>query len=264
MRYWGKMAEFVGAPNLPKCADTVILGAKYAEKLKKALKKLEITPLFVPDNPNVERRLSGHADLSLIHAGGDRVFLAPYLNGTAFAQTIINLGADVNFAGIRQSAEYPFDAQLNLVAVVNNLICNTKTAYLPAVDYLSRVRGMNVIDCRQGYTKCSVLVVDEHSIITQDKGISSAAKKAGLDVLEIESGYVMLDGYDYGFIGGAGFKLSSDTLAFTGTFDAHPDKMRILDFIASHGVNALYLTDEPIFDIGSAIPLTEKINPTDY
>lgn len=253
------MAEFVGASNLPRCADAVILGAKYAKKLEKALKKLEINPLFVPENPDVDRRLSGHADLSALHAGGERIYLAPYLSGTEFAHILIDLGAEIEFADIRQGTEYPLDAQLNLAVVGNRVICSTKTAYLPAVDYLSRALGVNIINCRQGYTKCSVLVVDERSIITQDKGISFAARKAGLDVLEIESGYVMLDGYEYGFIGGAGFKISYNTMVFTGTLDAHPDKKRILDFIASHGIKALYLTDEPIYDIGSAIPLTEKL-----
>lgn len=253
------MAEFVGTPNLPRCADAVILGAKYAKKLEKPLKKLKKYPLFAPENPDVDRRLSGHTDLSIFHAGGERIYLAPYLSGTEFAQSLINLGAEIEFADIRQGAEYPLDAQLNLALVGNNVICSTKTAYLTAVEYLSRVRGVNVINCRQGYTKCSVLVVDEHSVITPDKGISLAVKKAGLDVLEIESGYVTLDGYEYGFIGGAGFKISGDTMAFTGTLDAHPDKMRILDFIAARGIKVLYLTDEPIFDIGSAIPLTEKL-----
>ena len=107
----------------------------------------------------------------------------------------------------------------------------------------------------QGYAKCAVCVVNDHSIITADAGVSRAAKNAGLDVLDITAGHVALDGYAYGFIGGAAFKIRNDTLAFTGTLDTHPYKERILRFLADRGQKAVFLTDEPIFDIGGAITL---------
>ena len=78
------MAEFVLSPNLPLAAGTVIIGQKYADLLEKPLQNLNIHPLFVPDNPDVDARLSGHADLSVFHAGGERLWLAPYLRETDF------------------------------------------------------------------------------------------------------------------------------------------------------------------------------------
>ena len=111
---------------------------------------------------------------------------------------------------------------------------------------------------KQGYAKCSALIVDERSIISQDRGLTRAAAAAGLDVLQISPGHVALDGFEYGFLGGAGFKISRDKLCFTGVLDIHPDKGRILDFLSARGIRPLYLTDRPVFDIGSAIPLTEK------
>lgn len=35
--------------------------------------------------------------------------------------------------------------------------------------------GMTLVDVRQGYTKCSTVIVDETSIITYDQGIARAA-----------------------------------------------------------------------------------------
>lgn len=252
------MADFVRNANLPVCADSIILGEKYSHKLSNPLKSLNISPIFVPDNPNVDVRLSGHADLSVLHSGGDKLFLAPYLKRTEFAQNIADMGADIEFADILQRDKYPFDAQLNIALVGNLFIYNSRVSYLSVVKYLTIERGFHGINCRQGYAKCSVLVVDESSIITQDRGIARVANVAGLNVLEIEAGHVALDGFEYGFIGGAGFKLSSNVLAFTGKIDAHPDKERILAFISSRNIMPVYLTDEPVFDIGSAIILTEK------
>lgn len=252
------MAEFVKAPNLPNDAGIVIIGEKYAEKLAKALEKLGITPLFVPDNPNIDLRLSGHADLSVFHAGGERIYLAPFLRGSDFAKKLEVLGADIVYADITQASTYPHDAQLNIAAFTDKVIYNPKVSYSPAVNYLTNEQKYKAVPCKQGYAKCSALVVNERSLITQDPGIARAATRAGLDVLQISPGNVELDGFSCGFIGGATFKLNKSELAFTGTLDAHPDKPRILAFLAERNITPVYLTADPIFDIGSAIPLTEK------
>lgn len=255
------MADFVLHANLPKRAEHVIIGAKYARLLEEPLKLRGIIPLFVPDNPNVDERLSGHADLSVFHAGGEKIWLAPYLWESAFAARLAALGAQLHIADIAQQPAYPHDAQLNIAAVGGAFIYNPKVSYTPVIEHLADIRGMRGVPVRQGYAKCSVLVVDERSIITQDAGIARAARKIGLDVMEIMPGYVALDGFEYGFLGGAGFKPVADIMAFTGTLDVHPDRLRILTFLAVRGVNAVYLTELPVFDIGSAIPITEQNLP---
>lgn len=225
------------------------------------MKILGIEPIFIPDNPNVDGRLSGHADLSVFHAGGEEIWLAPYLRGSAFAARLAALGARVHIADISQSPVYPRDAQLNIAALGSAFIYNPKASYAPVTEYLAAACGMRGAPVRQGYAKCSVLVVDEHAIITQDAGIARAARGIGLDVLEIAPGHVALDGFEYGFLGGASFKLAEDTVAFTGTLAAHPDWARISAFLAARGVSAVYLTAQPLFDIGSALPITEKKLP---
>lgn len=252
------MVDFVQAPNLPLNADIVIIGEKYADKLAKPLDKCGINPIFIPNNPKVDPRLAGHADLSVFHAGGERMYLAPYLRGSEFAKKLKALGADIIYADIAQSPIYPNDTQLNIAVIDSSLIFNHKSSYLPAVNYLTIERGYQAISCKQGYAKCSILIVNERSLITQDPGIARAAIGAGLEVLQILPDGVALDGFSCGFIGGAGFKLNTGELAFTGILDVLPDKPRILAFLAERNITPVYLTDAPIFDIGSAIPLTEK------
>ena len=115
-----------------------------------------------------------------------------------------------------------------------------------------------MIACKQGYARCSVCVVDENSIITADRGIAAAARKNGIDVLMIRPGFIALDGFPYGFIGGAAFKIAADILSFTGTLDRHPDKAAIEDFLSAKKIKPVYITHYPIFDIGGALPVTEK------
>ena len=168
------------------------------------------------------------------------------------------MGFKLSYSEIAQSEAYPGDAQLNMCICGDKLIYNPRTAAHNIADFLTISAGLEPIKCRQGYSKCAVCVVDRGSIITADRGIAAASKKAGLDVLLISSEGVSLEGFYCGFIGGAAFKISREVLAFTGRLDRHPDRGAILDFLAKHKVEPLYLTDAPVFDIGSGLAITEK------
>lgn len=251
------MSRFVNAPNLPNACTAVIYGEKYAKILKKALNSLHIESILFPDNPDIDPRLSSHTDLSLLHTGGNRLYLAPYLRHRMFAEELRERDMILRFPELRQCRDYPRDAQLNICITGKHVICNPKTAETSIVEYLTNC-GAICIFVRQGYSRCAVCMVDADSIITADRGIATAAESNGVHVLLIRSGYIRLDGYPYGFIGGASCKLASDKLAFTGNLDAHPDRKAILDFLAERGIEPVYLSREPAFDIGSMIPILEN------
>ena len=121
------MSRFVDLSHLPLRCDTVLYGAKYADKLRKPLDSLRIHSVFVPDNPKIEPQLAGHADLSVLHAGGERVLLAPYLKGSAVESWLSSIGAEILLPNIEQQAAYPEDAQLNLCQVGETILYNRKT-----------------------------------------------------------------------------------------------------------------------------------------
>lgn len=251
------MMKFVENPNLPVCADIVIIGEKYCRALQNGVKKIGINVLPMPDNPYVDVRLSGHADLSVLHLGGNRLLLAPYLKRSSFSQQLEDRGFDIRFADIEQSALYPNDAQMNVCILGNKVIYNPQTGSDAIVKYLTIGNGAIQVSSRQGYSRCSVCVVNDNAIITADEGICRSAEAHGVDVLKIRPGYIDLPGFDYGFIGGASFKLSDTKLAFTGGLDKHPDAERIIEFASLHNIDIVYITDKPAFDIGGAIPIIE-------
>ena len=251
------MSAFVQLPHLPLRCKAVLYGEKYADILKKPLELRQIESIIVPDNPFVDKRLAGHADLSVLHAGGERILLAPYLKGSELASHLESLGAALTFPPIRQREIYPEDAQLNLCMIVRHVFCNMNTVPVIIVDYLTNSCDVCFQRCRQGYSRCAVCVVDARSLITADRGIADAGEALGMHVLRITPGSVVLDGFPYGFIGGASFRISEKKLAFTGRLDEHPDCRRILSFLREREIEPLFLTQEPIFDIGSAIPILE-------
>lgn len=69
-----------------------------------------------------------------------------------------------------------------------------------------------------------------------------------------------LDGFEHGFIGGASFKVNRNEMAFTGIIEDEAERRSIERFLNERGIAALYLTEYRIFDIGSAIPITEEIS----
>lgn len=232
----------------------LLIGERYKGKLAQSLAAQGIEVLWLPDDPALDPRLAGHADL-LAYASGDRIVVAEGIYSTNSFSSIVNILTNMGYAvrptGSPRDMKYPADAGLCVCRTGKYAIYNPETVDAAARELIGGVP----VTVSQGYAKCAAAIVNDHSIITADAGVSRAAKTAGMDVLDITPGHVALDGYDYGFIGGASFKLSKNVVAFTGTLDKHPDKERILRFLAGRGQEAVFLTPEPIFDIGGAICL---------
>ncbi len=226
---------------------TVLIGERYRPKLAQTIAAQGIDVFWLPDNAALDKRLSGHTDLSVFVCDKNAV-VARALYASDFVKYLTNRGYAVR-PSAEQGPDYPRDAGLCVCWTGKYTIYNEATADPAVLDIMAGVP----VAVSQGYTKCAALVADDHSIVTADAGVSRAAKNAGMDVLDITPGYIRLDGYEYGFIGGASFIIDAHTIAFTGTLDVHPDRDRIIDFLAAHGKKPVFLTDEPIFDIGGAI-----------
>lgn len=220
---------------------TVIVGESCRPLLAQSLAAQEINVLWMPPNSHVDPRLACHVDLSFIRREG-AVVCSRGLD-PLFVNYITNRGYLVSIPDKPAGERYPQDAGLCALDTGRYLICNYKIVD-PTILQLFSDRVL--VPVAQGYTRCSATIVNEHSIITADAGVSRAAKHAGLDVLDIEASHVELSGFSYGFIGGASFLLKPDTLVFTGMLDAHPDKNRILAFFLAKGA---------LIDIGGAITL---------
>ena len=76
-----------------------------------------------------------------------------------------------------------------------------------------------------------------------------------IDVLKISAGHIMLDGYDYGFIGGCCGKISSGAIAFCGDLKTHPDSDNICGFLGNYGIKAVSLGSGQLYDTGGILPI---------
>lgn len=117
---------------------------------------------------------------------------------------------------------------------------------------LEAASSMTMIDVRQGYTKCSTVIVDENSIITYDQAIAAPCRQAGMDVLLVRPGHIALPGYDTGFIGGTSGRCG-DSVLFNGDLSAHPDFNSIQSFIEDRGLSCIWFPGCELTDIGSIV-----------
>jgi hypothetical protein len=73
-----------------------------------------------------------------------------------------------------------------------------------------------------------------------------------LEKIELPEGVIELDGYGYGFIGGA-CAMFDNTLYFCGNIELHPDFEAIRDFCEAHGVALCSLSDGKLYDVGGIL-----------
>ena len=153
---------------------------------------------------------------------------------------------------------YPYDVPLNCVRIGNKIICNKKTIASEILDSAYN-DGITLIDTNQGYSKCSVCILNENAIITDDVSIFSAAEPFFDSVTLISKGSILLTGYDYGFIGGCTGLIGKDKLAFNGQIMSHSDHNKIIDALTANSITPIELSVNRLEDIGSILPIMEKI-----
>ncbi len=148
--------------------------------------------------------------------------------------------------------KYPFDVIFDCLGVKNVLY--GKDGF---VSEKIREQYGRFVSVNQGYTRCSVALLSEECAVTADGGIASALKKDGIDVLLIRPGHILLNGYDHGFIGGAGGALGNGVYGFFGDLFSHPDGEAIAEFAFRHKIKAVSLSDEPLSDNGGLLVIQE-------
>lgn len=187
-----------------------------------------------------------HPDM-LGFADGDRLWLNEeyYRANAAFFD---GLGADVCPCS-EGYGKYPCDVLFNAFAIGEVLIGREDSLAFSLKEHFA-----SVCDVRQGYAKCSSAVFGSN-VITADGGIASAARALGACVLQIEPGSVALEGYDYGFIGGALVEVSGDTLMAFGNIHAHVQGDDIVAFAAGKGYRVISFDHLPLTDHGGILSL---------
>ena len=242
----------VKKPNLPQGRVGVAAINFNAHKAIDKLNILGIKTIEINPDLRLPEPVNSHVDLQLVHLKNDNLFT----QNEHLCTGELKQNFDVFKISSVPGKKYPEDVRLNCAFIGNNLICNTKTVAREILDY-AYVNEFTVINVNQGYSRCSICVVDENAIITDDESIFTAAGNFFNDVLFISKGSIRLDGYNYGFIGGCCGKIDKNKIAFNGAIESHIDYKIIVDFLSRHCIECVELHKERLEDIGGILPLME-------
>ncbi len=238
---------------MSKRKTLALIGEDAPRAVVEALEQKGFRTFLLNRDPQLPLPVSSHADM-LLFCADDKFFITE-----AYASSSPRLGAILEEYGyeiiLSNSVPdnfYPKDILFNMALIGNNVIGNIPFCDSSATDHLSK-NGYKLCSVKQGYAKCSTAIIGDKAIITADKNIKETAHGLGIDVLMINnSEAIKLDGYDYGFIGGAcGYY--DGTLYFCGDIALHPAYPEISAFCKKHSTLLCSLSNEQLYDVGSIL-----------
>ena len=227
---------------------TLAVDSRINEKSLEKLLHSGYDIIKIPENRHFDAPISAHPDIFMTNICG-KWFIDDAVHD------MFTIVEDVQTVGRGQATvekyKYPDDVFLNCVQVGKYIVCNKKHTCVDVLNYAEK-NGITIVDVKQGYAKCSICVVCDNAVITEDTGIAKdLTLKTDLDVLLIEKGHVELSGYDYGFFGGCCGLIEKNLIAFNGRVENHPDFCKIKCFCDKYGVGIVSLSDDNLYDIGT-------------
>lgn len=245
--------RFLINPNLPKNKVITVFADINDIVLKNVFDKLAIKVVSVAENKFLDAPISKHADI-LANYVGKSIFLVDENQVELCSFIKNNDGKSVVIENIK--SPYPNDCLLNFADIGDYIICNKSILSEQIVKYLPQ---KEIIDVKQGYSKCSVCICKQNTVITDDISIYNALLQYdNINSLLVEKGSVSINKYNYGFIGGCCGLIGKDLLLFNGDLSTHTDFDKIEKFLYDNNVKYIDIKGKPLTDIGSIIPITEK------
>lgn len=225
----------------------VIVSHRAQEGLLDYLRREGFDPILSQPNQQVDARISDHPDL-FVFADGECLIVDPW----HYDHYARNLPDKPLVRGtLPATGLYPADTRYNALVVGGCLI------HGPETDPRILERYTDRIPVKQGYVRCSLLPVDDQSLITSDRGLARALSHR-YEVLTIEPGTIGLPGFPYGFIGGASGCLDPLAVHLTGDPGEGTEGSRIRKFCEKHRRALCYPAKLPWLDLGSLIPVDKQ------
>lgn len=239
-------------PFIPKSrASLAIISMDAPESVKEGLREhigniVETIPL-----KGVYKAISNHPDIAMLPVGCKKLVVAPSVY-EYYRDKLEPFGITVIMGNSEPGFNYPWNIHYNAAILGNRVICSQN--YLDKMAAAELVsNNLQILNVKQGYSKCSLAIIGEAQGITSDTGIAESLRKYGYNILLIEHGHISLPGLKYGFIGGSVGLLSERELMITGSLSHHPSWERIDEFLESYNIKTILLSGQQAVDIGTIL-----------
>lgn len=224
---------------------------------KEKLKSLGYELIEINKNENLYSEISSHVDIfackikdKIIVENGLYKTLKSKLKNADF---IINGTSNVY-------GSYPDDIKYNVCIVGNKAIHNFKYTDIKLKKEIKE-NNLELIDVKQGYSNCSIAVINDNSIILSDKGVNKTLENKGLDILFLDYTpdiKLLTENNKYskknGFIGGAISKIQNNIIVF-GDLSKIDVNNKIKNFILGKNLKIVDFNGLDVIDYGGIIEI---------
>ena len=212
-------------------------------------------------NLDLYDEIAAHVDISYIKIGNE-IITSP--------DKFVELGKKIkcNVGKTELGRDYPADIPYNVCIMGKRAIHNFDYTD-PVINEKLNENRYDKVYVKQGYSNCSIAVIDDNSCITSDMGIAKILMDYGIDVLFVYEPDIKLLKrtnlnetnqnrmyFEYsdmqGFIGGAMATIGDEVIVF-GDVNKFLNKDKIIKFIESKGKKIKSFDGEEIIDYGSIV-----------
>lgn len=231
----------------------VIIDNRIRKIEKEKLIELGYELIEINTSTKVYPEISSHIDIFACKVR-DKIIIEPtqYQNIMPYVKNIIKGQDEIQ-------EKYPDDIKYNVCTIGKKAIHNFQYTDAKLKQELIN-NNYELINTTQGYTNCSIAVIDDNSAIVSDKGLYKILKFNDIDTLLVENNLdiKLLNGENYsskkGFIGGCITRLGDSIIVF-GDLNKIDIDGRIRDFITSKKIKIIEFKDFDIIDYGGLIEI---------
>lgn len=216
-----------------------------------AFKRNNIDIITINKSPNLLDGVCSHIDMLAYETYEGTILVSKDVRIT---EQMFNTGRKFECIDEDLKPDYPNDILLNTAKIGSSIVCKRENTSKKILNDAIK-HNKKIINCNQGYSNCSICKITNNAVITEDPSIQKVLNE-GMVVLKISSGFIAVENFDYGFIGGASAELNDKEIIFFGNLKKHPDYIIINEFIEMNNKKAISLDSEhELTDIGGIILL---------
>lgn len=241
--------------NLPSdSVRKIIIAGNLPHAMEETLQSYGVECIRTEPIKGLPIPLSRHTDMQLVSPYRGLIVFAPGTS-TLVLEALKGVGYELVPGESELTGTYPGDVAYNCAVVGSRAFLNPRYTDKRVLELLNK-NQIHIVHVKQGYAKCSILILTAEAIVTADPSIHRAALQEGLDSLLIPPQLkIRLEGYSYGFIGGSAGLISPTQMVFFGDYSLLDSWNLIHNHFKKHGVTPMALSPENLVDLGGLIPL---------
>ena len=233
----------------------IVIDSKMRKVEKEYLNSLGYRVINIQTNKNLYDEISSHVDIFACKIK-DKIVVEPsvysYLKEEKY--DLKNVICGENKVGLK----YPFDVLYNVCCIGENVIHNFKYTDEKILEIIQNEK-LNMININQGYSNCSIAVIDDNSVVVTDKKIAEKLIENDIDVLLLEENLdikLLKNDGKYskmkGFIGGCIARIENKIIIF-GDISKIDKEKKIRNFIQSRNLELVSFKGLDVIDYGGVL-----------